>query len=118
MALPYYVVGMTILDLQNGFPCRILLPEDCGCTNPDLHGYCFCTAHTGGDCLKGAVEIITAGYLDLIIEVRFEGIAFPCVVIFYMEFILCRSLSGMDTRLDNLMLRYSGSAGQYNPITA
>ena len=89
---------MNAVRLQNAFPCKILLPEDCGCISPNVNGYCFCIVRTGGDCLKGVVEMVTPGHLDLVVEVRFEGIIIYFHFISYTEFISCRSLSDVDTR--------------------
>lgn len=73
MALPNLVTGKSTQCSPNTIRSRILLPEDCGCTNPDLSGYCFCTVRTGGHSLIGAIEVVAPGHLDLKVEARFEG---------------------------------------------
>ena len=65
--------------------------------------------------MKGVVEMVTPGHLDLMIEVRFEGITFALLSFLDMEFTPYRSLSDVDTikRLDTVILRHSRNTGKY-----
>lgn len=76
MALPSLVTGKSTHHSPIVPQSRILLPEDCGCTNPDLSGYCSCTVRTGGQSLIGAIEVVAPSGLDLKVEARFEGIGY------------------------------------------
>lgn len=58
---------------QNVRLSRIALPEDHKCTRPDANGYCRCTVRTGGDILRGSVEVLAPSNRSFNIEVRLEG---------------------------------------------
>lgn len=52
---------------------RITLPEDHTCPRRDQNSYCRCVIRTGGDILRGSVEVLSSSNRSFTIEVRLEG---------------------------------------------
>ena len=52
---------------------RISLPEDETCICRCDRGHCYCAIRTGGDTLRGAVEVFAQSNKAFSIEVRLEG---------------------------------------------
>jgi len=52
---------------------RVILPEDQTCVRPDERGCCRCVVRTGGDILRGTVEIFGPSNRSFTVEVRLEG---------------------------------------------